>query len=140
MSTRSCGLEDDSPEHHLSQYNLGRQIGSGAFGSVHLGTNHQTGLQVAVKLEPLSAAHPQLPHEARLYKSLSGDGVCKMFGHAEHGGMLYLVMKLYGGSLDEHLRQTGPLEPRKVVEFGLQLAHTVSGRQCGHYLQLQQQR
>jgi hypothetical protein len=36
------------------------------------------------------------------------DGVCKMFGHAEHGGRLYLVMKLYAGSLDEHLRQVFP--------------------------------
>jgi hypothetical protein len=48
-----------------------------------------------------------------------------MFGDVEHDGRLYLVMKLYGSSLEEHLRQTGPLEPRKVFEFGLQLAHTV---------------
>ena len=45
-------------------------------------------------------------------------------GHAEHGGRLYLVMKLYAGSLEEHLRQTGPLEPQRIVEFGLQLALT----------------
>ena len=56
------------------------------------------------------------------------DGVCKMIGNAEHGGRLYLVMKLYGSSLEAHLRQTGPLEPRKVLEFGLQLAHTVRTR------------
>ena len=36
------------------------------------------------------------------------DGVCKLFGNAEHGGRLYLVMKLYAGSLDEHLRQVFP--------------------------------
>ena len=48
-----------------------------------------------------------------------------MFGSAEHDGRLYLVMKLYDGSLDAHLRQTGPLDPLKVIEFGLQLAHTV---------------
>ena len=89
--------DDIAPEHHLSCYKLKGLIGSGAFGQVHLGTHQKTGTQVAIKLEPLSAAHPQLPHEARLYKSLSGDGVCKMYWHGStDDGNYALILDLLG--------------------------------------------
>ena len=90
-----------SEEHHITAYKRGRQIGSGAFGQVFLGTHLRTGKQVAIKLEPLSAAHPQLPHEARLYKSLSGDGVCQMYWHgATDDGHYALILELLGSSAE----------------------------------------
>jgi serine/threonine protein kinase len=93
--------------HHISAYKLGRQIGSGAFGQVYLGTHHRTGHKVAIKLEPLSAAHPQLPHEARLYKSLSGEGVCQMYWHGttEDGQHYALILELLGPSAEELLHK-----------------------------------
>ena len=123
---------------------LGKQIGKGGTGYVFRGVMLEGGHSQAVAVKTIADGAP--PHQLAAFRkelqtvgriAARCDGVCRMFGHAEHGGKLYLVMKLYGGSLDEHLRQTGPLEPRKVVEFGLQLAHTVSGRQCGCYLQQQ---
>eukprot|EP01050_Picozoa_sp_SAG11_P023462 SAG11_NODE_4721_length_1793_cov_1.502952_2_plen_387_part_00 len=53
------------------------------------------------------------------------DGVCRLFGAVEDAGRLYLIMKLYDCSLDEHLRQTGPLAPAVVLDFAMQLAQTL---------------
>ena len=112
---------------------LGKQIGKGGTGIVFRGTLVEGAHSQDVAIKTI--ADGALPHELAAFQkelqtlrriALRCDGVCKMFGHAEHGGRLYLVMKLYGSSLDEHLRQTGPLAPRKVVELGLQLVHTVS--------------
>lgn len=92
--------------HHISAYKLGRQIGSGAFGQVFLGTHHRTGQRVAIKLEPLSAPHPQLPHEARLYKSLCGEGVCQMYWHGTTAdGHYALILELLGPSAEELLHK-----------------------------------
>ena len=111
---------------------LGKQIGKGGNGVVFRGTLAEDGhsQEVAVKTIADGAQSHELASFKKELKTLSRiaqrcDGVCKMFGSAEHDGRLYLVMKLYDGSLDAHLRQTGPLDPLKVIEFGLQLAHTV---------------
>jgi casein kinase 1 len=86
------------------KYRLGRKLGGGSFGEIHLGTNLQTGEEVGVKLvrgrqelmqqaagaaadggdsglapaavqEPIKARHPQLLYESKLYKILQGGGM-----------------------------------------------------------------
>lgn len=56
------------------KYRFGRKIGSGSFGDIYLGTNLVSGEEVAIKVEPVRAKHPQLEYEARVYKSLAGGG------------------------------------------------------------------
>jgi serine/threonine protein kinase len=46
-----------------NKYRLGRKIGSGSFGDIYLGTNIQTGEQVAIKLVRPT---PSLSHSALL--------------------------------------------------------------------------
>lgn len=55
-----------------NEYRLIRKIGSGSFGDIYLGTSVTTNEDVAIKLEPLKARHPQLLYETRLYKLLQG--------------------------------------------------------------------
>ena len=55
-------------------YRLGRKLGGGAFGEIFLGKHIETGERVAIKLEPLSTKHRQLPFEARIYTLLRGGG------------------------------------------------------------------
>ena len=57
------------------KYRLGRQIGSGSFGDIYLGTNMTTGEDVAIKLESIKSTHPQLGRETRIYRSLHGVGM-----------------------------------------------------------------
>ena len=47
-----------------------RKIGAGSFGDIYLGQNVKTGEEVAVKVEPLKARHPQLEYESRVYRML----------------------------------------------------------------------
>ncbi|KAK9501500.1 hypothetical protein O3M35_012213 [Rhynocoris fuscipes] len=54
------------------RYRLVRKIGSGSFGDIYLGINVSNGEEVAVKLEPTRARHPQLLYESKLYKVLQG--------------------------------------------------------------------
>ena len=59
------------------KYSLGRKIGCGSFGDMYLGTNMTTGEEVAVKLEPFRARHPQLSRETKIYRTLHGVGNLK---------------------------------------------------------------
>ena len=50
------------------KYRLVTTIGNGSFGDIYRAVSVCTGEEVAVKLEPRTAKHPQLKHEANLYK------------------------------------------------------------------------
>jgi len=54
------------------KFRLGRKIGSGSFGDIYIGTNVQSGEEVAIKLESIKSKHPQLFYESKLYKILAG--------------------------------------------------------------------
>lgn len=52
------------------KWRLLRKIGSGSFGDIYLGCHCTTQDEVAVKLEPVQARHPQLHYESKVYKIL----------------------------------------------------------------------
>ncbi|KAJ7939784.1 kinase-like domain-containing protein [Mycena leptocephala] len=54
------------------QYRLRKKLGSGSFGDIYLAVNVLSGEEVAIKLEPVDAAYPQLKHESKVYKILAG--------------------------------------------------------------------
>jgi hypothetical protein len=54
--------------------NARKKLGSGAFGDIYFGTNTKLGEDVAIKLEPTKAKHPQLFYESKLYMALQGGG------------------------------------------------------------------
>lgn len=51
---------------------LGKKLGSGAFGDIYIGHNVLTEGKVAIKVENKRNPHPQLEHEAKVYKYLTG--------------------------------------------------------------------
>jgi len=53
-----------------NKYRLRHKIGSGSFGDIYLGTDIQSGEEVAIKLESIKSRHPQLLYESKLYKIL----------------------------------------------------------------------
>jgi hypothetical protein len=54
--------------------NARKKLGSGAFGDIYFGTNVKLNEDVAIKLEPTKAKHPQLFYESKLYMALQGGG------------------------------------------------------------------
>lgn len=84
------------------KYRLIRKIGSGSFGDIYLGINITNGEEVAAKLESISARHPQLLYESKLYRILLGGGGIphiRWFGQERDYNVL--VMDLLGPSLED---------------------------------------
>ena len=88
-----------------SKYRVGRKIGSGSFGDIYLAINIQTNEQVAVKLEKVHTAHPQLLYESRLYRLFQGEiGIPALYWYGVDGSNNVLVMELLGPSLEDILQ------------------------------------
>jgi len=84
------------------KFRLGGRIGSGSFGSVHLGTNVQTGEEIAIKLEPRSSRSRMLLHESKLYALLAGGiGVPRVHWYGLAGNYNAMVLDLLGPSLED---------------------------------------
>jgi casein kinase 1 alpha len=85
-----------------SKYQLCRKIGSGSFGDIYLGVNNENGKEVAIKMEPISARHPQLAMEAKVYKLFLGSqGLPSIKYFGQEGEHRVLVMDLLGPSLED---------------------------------------
>merc|ERR1712194_926464 len=85
-----------------NKYRLRHKIGSGSFGDIYLGTDIQTGEEVAIKLENIKSRHPQLLYESKLYKILSGGvGIPNLHWHGVEGDYNIMVIDLLGPSLED---------------------------------------
>jgi casein kinase 1 alpha len=88
-----------------SKWRLIRKIGSGSFGDIYLGHNISSGEEVAVKLECISARHPQLLYESKVYRILQeGLGIPRIQWYGLDGVKNQynaLVMDLLGPSLED---------------------------------------
>lgn len=85
-----------------SHYQIGRILGSGNFGEIHLGRNTETHEHVAIKLEQTSTRTPQLSHEYRFYSMLGKhDGIPQVHFYGQTGPYNALAMELLGPSLED---------------------------------------
>lgn len=86
----------------VGKYKLGRKIGAGSFGDVFIGTHVHTGEEFAVKIESIRSRHPQLLHEAKLYKILAGRvGIPKVYWYGVQGNCNVMVIELLDRSLED---------------------------------------
>jgi len=86
-------------------WKVAKKLGSGSFGDVFLAIQHEKSnepQEVAIKVEGLKAAHPQLAYEARLLSLLRGNkGVSQVFYSGVQKGYNVLVMELLSHSLED---------------------------------------
>merc|ERR1712226_779168 len=72
------------------------------FGDIYIGTNVQTGEEVAIKLESIKSKHPQLLYESKLYKILAGGvGIPNVHWYGVEGDYNVMVIDLLGPSLED---------------------------------------
>lgn len=84
------------------RFRIGKKIGSGSFGDVHLGMDLQTGEEVGVKIESATSCTPQLLFESKIYKLLAGGvGIPNVHWYGSEGTYNVMVMELLGPSLED---------------------------------------
>ncbi|KAJ0228693.1 Protein kinase domain-containing protein [Hirschfeldia incana] len=90
-------------EHVIGgKFKLSRKIGSGSFGEIYIGSNVQTGEEVAVKLEPVKTKHPQLHYESKVYMLLQGgSGIPHIKWYGVEGEYNCMAIDLLGPSLED---------------------------------------
>ncbi|KAJ5067467.1 casein kinase 1-like protein [Anaeramoeba ignava] len=88
------------------KYILEKKIGAGAFGLIYQGKDKNTNEKVAIKIENNKTKYPQLFHENRIYRILSGGvGIPKIKWFGSEGDHNILVMDLLGPSLESLFHQ-----------------------------------
>jgi casein kinase 1 len=84
------------------RFRMGKKIGSGSFGEIYLGRDLNTGGEVAVKFEPVSARRPQVIEEAKLLKEFMGEpGYPKFIWYGREGEYHIMVIELLGPSIED---------------------------------------
>ena len=83
----------------FKKYNLIKNIGDGAFGTVFLGTNVWTDEKVAIKIEERKKPRPTLEREANILYYLKGPGLPELISFGKTKNYNILVQTLLGKSL-----------------------------------------
>jgi len=117
----------------FGSYEILSLIGVGGMGEVYRARDTQLNRDVAVKVLLNLSTDPQrlqrFEQEARSAAALNHPNILAVYHMGRYEGAPYLVSELLSG---ENLRQTvkrGPLPIRKVIDYGVQIAH---GLQAAH--------
>lgn len=119
--------EDDAVREALAAYEVGEELGRGAFGVVLAARHRQLGREVAVKQLPRElGADPSVRRrfleEARTLAAMDHPHIVPIFDFVEHDGLCLLVMeRLTGGTLWSRMYDT-EIDPEEVCALGVQAA------------------
>ncbi len=130
---------DAPPPKQIGPYPIKRFIGRGGMGRVYLGTHPKLNIPVAIKtLFPEYAAKPELRERfmqtAKICAKLDHPNIVRVYDFGfEADGAPYLVLEyIGGGTLQEHLNQTGVISPRRAVDVGISVACALAeANRCG---------
>ncbi|GAC1667264.1 MAG: hypothetical protein NVS9B2_08490 [Steroidobacteraceae bacterium] len=111
----------------LGRYQLEREIGRGAMGTVYLGRDTAINRMVAIKAIPLAAefseaelieARSRFFREAETAGRLNHPNIVTIYDVGEERGLAYIAMEyLKGRHLSDFAKSDSLMEPRKVLEI-----------------------
>lgn len=109
------------------RYRVTERIGSGGMADVYKAVDETLGRTVAVKvMHPHYASDPdyvaRFRQEAAAAANLSHPSIVNIYDFGVEGETPYIVMELVRGTdLKTVVQQRGPIDPRKVAEYGAQV-------------------
>jgi serine/threonine protein kinase len=116
------------PGTKLGPYEIGERIGAGGMGEVYRARDPRLGRDVAIKVIAASP-HPDLlarfERETRATAVLAHPNILTIFDVGTHEGLPFLVSELLEGETLGRRLASGPLEPLRAIELGLQLVRGV---------------
>jgi serine/threonine-protein kinase len=122
----AAGAAAGAELQRLGRYQLEREIGRGAMGTVYLGRDTAINRLVAIKAIPLASefsdaelveARSRFFREAETAGRLNHPNIVTIYDVGEERGLAYIAMEyLKGRHLSEYATANNLLEPRKVLE------------------------
>jgi serine/threonine-protein kinase len=122
-----AGASDTGEPKRLGRYQLEREIGRGAMGTVYLGRDTAINRLVAIKAIPLATefseseladARARFFREAETAGRLNHPNIVTIYDVGEERGLAYIAMEyLKGRHLSDYATSETLLEPRKVLEL-----------------------
>lgn len=111
----------------VGHYKLLEQIGIGGLGDVYRARDTKLGRTVAIKFPPPSLTADPVRREAllrhaRAVARLSHPSIATLFEVGEEDDRIYLVFEYVPGDYLSGVIAGRPLNPRRAIEFGIQLA------------------
>src|SRR5215813_3574175 len=111
----------------LGPYEILAPLGAGGMGEVWRARDPRLGRDVAIKVLPSNLSQDpdrlkRFEQEARAAGALNHPAITAVYDIGTHGGSLYVVSELLEGETLRSRLASGPLPPRKAVEYGAQIA------------------
>ena len=122
----------------VSHYNLLERLEPAGPGELFRARDTRLGRTVVVRLLPRSAAAPQTPQayieELRALKALSHPNAIAVFDAGEHEGQIFIVFEFVKGQSLRSEMGGRPINVRRVVDLGIQMADAVADAHAYGYL------
>jgi serine/threonine-protein kinase len=130
-----AALEAAGDVQRLGRYQLEREIGRGAMGTVYLGRDTAINRLVAIKAIPLATefseselaeARSRFFREAETAGRLNHPNIVTIYDVGEERGLAYIAMEyLKGRHLSDYATSETLIEPRKVLELAARVAQAL---------------
>jgi serine/threonine protein kinase/cytochrome c-type biogenesis protein CcmH/NrfG len=115
----------------IAHYRINAELGRGGMGVVYRAHDERLLRPVAIKIlsdvsRGSSETRSHILAEARAASNLHHPGIATIYEVGEDGDTIFLVMELVEGRTLRSLLSDGPLEPKRIVELGTQLAEALA--------------
>src|SRR5712692_2661342 len=111
----------------LGPYEITGPLGAGGIGEVYRARDPRLSREVAIKVLPSALSKDperlkRFEQEARAAGSLNHPSITAVYDIGSHEGSLYVVSELLEGETLRGRLASGPLPPRKAVDYAIQIA------------------
>jgi serine/threonine-protein kinase len=124
-------MADSADLDALGRYKLLDRIGAGGIGEVFRARDTRLGRTVAVKVADARiaddpAARARFLHDGRVSAALSHPNIAAVYEVGDEPAGPFLVMEYVPGQTLTHIIGGAPLNPRRAIDFGIQIADALA--------------